>query len=136
MPKNTTNQEQSSTTEKDMVKKIRKKEKKRNKYNAMQILNSFLKDSAPKTKESLKNVSKFSWCDLGRDCIKRKIQVNVERITEMEIAKWKNGISTFNANYNFVYSTIKRLDVQKVSGKETKKETTDCKIWFVEKKKF
>ena len=90
----------------------------------MQILNSFLKDSAPKTKESLKNVSKFSWCDLGRDCIKRKVKVNVQKITEMEIAKWKKGISTFDAHYNFVYSTFKRLDVQKVSRsleKQTKK---------------
>ena len=97
LPKNNSNQEQSSTTEKDMVKKTNK-EKKKNRYNSMQILNSFLKDSAPKTKESLKNVSKFSWCDLGRDCIKRKVKVNVEKLTEMEIAKWKKGISTFDAH--------------------------------------
>ena len=61
------------------------------------------------------------------------MKVTVKKLTETEISKWKEGISSVKSQYNFVYSTKKVLDVQKVQvfqhlEKKSKKEKSEIAL--------
>ena len=118
LPKKNNSHEQNIKNSSKEFKKQNQK-KKLISHNANQIMENLKKNSAPKYRKSVKKmeVKKFTRCELAKQCVATKVSVKLDKLSESEISKCEKGIvslKTVKTPYNFVYTTTKMLDVQKI----------------------
>ena len=79
-------------------------------------------------------------CELAKQCVAKKVSIKLEKLSESEISKWKKGklsLKTVKTPYNFVYTTTKMLDVEKIEmSKNLEKRPKEKKMLQPKNVKF